>query len=304
VRGRGLLAVLLVVTVISAQGAASSDAGAVAIRGRLVFAAIPTARGAHGYQLFRANGDGSHVRRLTHHAGDTSPSWSPKGSRVVYERVPDCNPRACTSLWIVAANGKRAHPITARCSDCAEPDWAANGNRIAYAWGPSRLARDIYVMASNGRSQRRLTKAKGGDEDPAWSPNGKQIAFSSERDGDARIYLMNADGTNQRPLTTASTGSEYMPAWSPDGKRIAFSRWSSGAAIVLINADGTDERILSPPDVFDVHPAWSPDGSKIAFVTGIGDDEKALWVMTSDGRNRRRFVHGPFIAPGEIDWIR
>jgi Tol biopolymer transport system component len=36
------------------------------------------------------------------------------------------------------------------------------------------------------------------------------------------------------------------------------------------------------------HPAWSPDGSTIAFTDGIGTLTPTLFVMNSDGGNRRR----------------
>ncbi|MGH2484511.1 MAG: TolB family protein, partial [Ktedonobacterales bacterium] len=72
-------------------------------------------------------------------------------------------------------------------------------------------------------------------------------------------------GSNPTRLTT-DTGSEYDVFWSPDGKRLVYARDFNGAAIYVINADGTGEQRLSPTPGFDTTPNWSPDGTKIVYV--------------------------------------
>jgi dipeptidyl aminopeptidase/acylaminoacyl peptidase len=73
------------------------------------------------------------------------------------------------------------------------------------------------------------------------------------------IVAVNADGTE---AVTLASGLD--PAWSPDGKRIAFTRWSEPQGICVMNADGSDLRM-----VYQINgaknPVWSPDGTKIAF---------------------------------------
>jgi len=73
------------------------------------------------------------------------------------------------------------------------------------------------------------------------------------------IVVVNADGSS---LTRLTTGLD--PAWSPDGRQIAFTRWSEPQGIYVMNADGSNLRM-----VYQINgaksPTWSPDGSKIAF---------------------------------------
>ncbi|HET9532117.1 MAG TPA: winged helix-turn-helix domain-containing protein [Blastocatellia bacterium] len=66
------------------------------------------------------------------------------------------------------------------------------------------------------------------------------------------------------------TGYAGPISFSPDGKQFAFVRHSSDveetASIVIINADGSDERILASskrPALFLRSAAWSPDGKVI-----------------------------------------
>jgi hypothetical protein len=110
-----------------------------------------------------------------------------------------------------------------------------------------------------------------------------RIAFHSSRDGDFDIYIMNADGSGVTQLTK-NTVNEFDPIWSPDGKQIAFGRCLDVCDAVVINADGSGERVL----FHDGFPrAWSPDGTRMAFSTN-GE----VYVMNADGTGVTQLSHG------------
>jgi dipeptidyl aminopeptidase/acylaminoacyl peptidase len=50
---------------------------------------------------------------------------------------------------------------------------------------------------------------------------------------------------------------DWAPAWSPDGEKIAFER---DGAIWVMNADGSEERVVARPPRFRVftRPFWLP----------------------------------------------
>lgn|GEM_PF-1806206 len=95
-----------------------------------------------------------------------------------------------------------------------------------------------------------------------------RMAFVSRQSSINRIYLMNVDasgvGSNPTRLTHDEEAEDY-PSWSPDGRRLVYQRAFNGAAIYVINADGTGQQRLSPTPGFDVTPSWSPDGRKIVY---------------------------------------
>ena len=95
------------------------------------------------------------------------------------------------------------------------------------------------------------------------------MAFVSRQSGVTHIYLMGVDaagkGSNPTRLTNDSEPENY-PSWSPDGTRLIYQRDFNGAAIYLINADGSGQRRLSPTPGFDTTASWSPDGTKIVYV--------------------------------------
>lgn len=303
---------LVVCLALAAGEGASGTSGA--ISGALVFDAVPNQRGAVGWQLFAANLDNGRVRRLVKIPGTVSPSWSPDGAEVAFEQARDigfrCDSPACSQIWRVNRNGKHRRRLTSLRRRSESPDWSSTG-RIAYVrWLPSAVTEietDVYTIESNGQGVRRLTNAEGADEDPAWSPDGQKIAFDSDRDnpdGGADLYVMNADGSDQHNLTNTGAVSEVRAAWSPDGARIAFWRFNQGVdSIVVINADGTGERTLTGPREHVADPAWSPDGEWIAYIRETDNlDSPEIWVMRSDGSQKRKLVKGPFGQVIELDW--
>ena len=115
----------------------------------------------------------------------------------------------------------------------------------------------------------------------AQAENGR-IAFSRDHE----LYSVAADGTTLARLTYSET-TEHHPDWSPDGTRIAFGSFAEGRqSIHVINADGSDERRLSPAgyESEDAEPTWSPDGTQIAFAsTRPYNGSWRIWVMNADG---------------------
>src|SRR5207248_2341219 len=88
---------------------------------------------------------------------------------------------------------------------------------------------------------------------------------------------------------THNTINEFDPIWSPNGQQIAFGRISGccAAAVVVINADGSGERVLADNGF---PGAWSPDGRQIAFNRN-GD----VYVMNVDGSGATQLTSGGFV---------
>jgi TolB protein len=130
--------------------------------------------------------------------------------------------------------------------------------------GVAALAVVVKIKLASQPPWRQLTTDRADNFFPAVSPDGRYIAFTSNRQGEYDVWVMNADGSAARNLTRGLGGS-YGPKWSPDGRCIAFEcRREPGAPrICVMNADGSDQRVVSPEP--GTRPAWTPDGLSLLY---------------------------------------
>ncbi len=107
-------------------------------------------------------------------------------------------------------------------------------------------------------------------------------APADKGDYGSRIYLANADGSGMKPLLDLPEYREQgSPAWSHDGKLIAFDAWRTqmgerldAAKVILVNADGTNPRVLGDGAM----PSFSPRGNRIAYSRYNANN--GVWVMS------------------------
>lgn len=140
-----------------------------------------------------------------------------------------------------------------------------------YSWDmPGGM--DIIKANIDGSNPQQLTTTVGYDAECGYSPDGSRIVFCSDRDGDPDIYTMAADGTDVRQITN-KPGYDGGPFFSPDGTRIIFRadrNQDDHLQLFVINADGTNERQLTPHgDVVRWAPWWLPDGRSVVYATSI-----------------------------------
>ena len=77
---------------------------------------------------------------------------------------------------------------------------------------------------------------------------------------------------------------------SPDGKRIAYTvsyysvKEDKGHTVIYVmNADGTDNKLLTTTAASESSPVWMKDGSALAFLSG-----GQIWRMNPDGTDRKQ----------------
>jgi TolB protein len=163
-------------------------------------------------QLYRANINGSNLRRLTSvRAIDVEPKVNPKtGNEIVFVSGRS-GPQQIYKMNIDGADIIR---LTTGEGEASNPAWHPNGQFIAFAWtrGFEPGNYNIFTMDVASRSMNQLTHGAGRNENPTWSPDGRRIIFSSRRGRSTHLYSMLADGTQVKQLTTQ--GNNEKPVWS------------------------------------------------------------------------------------------
>ncbi len=162
-------------------------------------------------ELFVADADGSHVRRITHALGaSTSPTWNPKtGQQVAF--VSDRG--GLPQLYVMDAEGGDVFKLPLPdMGYVVDPAWSPNGQLLAFSWRRPNGNYDLYVMDMASHQLAELTRDAGRNERPSWAPDGRHIVFESTRTGTRQIWSMLADGSSPRQLTTQ--GQNESANWS------------------------------------------------------------------------------------------
>ena len=100
---------------------------------------------------------------------------------------------------------------------------------------------------------------------------------------------------------TRSKADCSSPVFSPDGKQIVYVRLKPDLTgkIYIMDADGKNEKLLTPEIYSDFTPSFLPDGRKIIFGSGIQRADElsktGIYTMDIDGRNRKLLIENPLL---------
>jgi Tol biopolymer transport system component len=241
------------------------------------------------------------LKRLTNDLNSYEhPVWSPDGRQIAFRRAPAVGNTFLggqAEIYIMDSDGRNLRQLTANKFFDTWPSWSPDGSKIAFesTHGGAFTPSQIYVMNADGSNPVRLTDCPWSCGGMDWSPNGTRIVFStSPSKGEAtELYTLDVESGEITRLVH-SAEDDFDPRWSPDGSKIAFTRVDLEFHllpdhIVVVNADGSDEVVLTNWPEFDgleilSGPTWSPDGRKIAFgARRRGSAKERLYVMNNDG---------------------
>jgi len=188
-------------------------------------------------------------------AHDSSPRWSPDGTRLAFTSdrgdVPMGRKRPPRNVFLLDLAGGEARQVTRFGDDCSDLVWSPDGRSLGFVvrdpkdpndeddgvrvYDRARYRSDegglsdgrrkhIWIVGADGSAPRKLTEGDWDDGQSDFSPDGREIAFVSNRterrdlNTVADIHVVALSGETRR--ITDGEGSYGNPSWSPDGATI------------------------------------------------------------------------------------
>lgn len=251
--------------------------------------------------IWRIGADGSGAVQLTNgERGESSPRWSPDGTRVAFlARRGDAED---AQIYLIDVG--EARQLTRHATAVSDIQWAPDGRSIYFLAAEAktneekerdRLRDDVYAFDENFKHRHlwnvavadgSATRIMGG----GYSIGGYDVSDDGQRvvmhrsispliddNDEAEVWVMNADGSNPVQLTRNAV-AERGARLSPDNATVLFISGSNArfepyynSTLFLVPAAGGQPQLASTAALPDVESAgWSRDGRSIYFVGNTG----------------------------------
>ncbi len=247
--------------------------------------------------LWIANADGTNAHVLTDHpAGNSSPRWSPDGSRIAFVS----RRRGWNHLWTIGPSGEELRQLTRGAFDATDPVWSPDARWLAFCavCEDDLMTRAVYLTPATGGEARSITPTGCWSGAPSFSPDGKTLAYLSDQDGWFHVYLYDLASGSARSLThgECEDGGPHFyeidpeggPVFSPDGKQVAFIRHRAGKFDVwTVNVASGEAQRISRDDGHYGIVGWLPGSRQMAVTFDQPTAPSDLWLLTIDGGARQ-----------------
>lgn len=256
----------------------------------------PALESARGTLVFAAQRDNSfeiltlNLATLTETAltsnvsNDSYPLASPDGQWIAFQSDRDGD----FDIYVMDSSGGQVQKLTENNYIDRLAAWSPDGDWIVFSSDVRQDGNyDIFRVRRDGTQLEAIYSSAERKSHARYSPDGRYLVFTAGDPNDASTWeIIRLDlVTGERTQMTNNTRRDASPLFSPDGTQILFITMLDGNdnAIALMNADGTETRILYNSPGSDWAAAYSPDGNFIVFSANPDGVKDQLFLMRADG---------------------
>jgi Tol biopolymer transport system component len=174
--------------------------------------------------IMRADGSDRRVLPSKTPGGcEGDPSFTPDGSRLVYERF---DPPHDDAVWSMNVDGTDRKRITAADVGGPDPNVSPDGGTVSFLSEKGKRGNALFTASLDGSNVFRVTPYMGVGFKQDWAPDGRHIVITTHVDSprSANVATIRPDGSHLRMLTHYKGGEKGALAgsYSPNGRWIAF----------------------------------------------------------------------------------
>ena len=212
--------------------------------------------------------DGSGRIQLTYPPDRVAlPRWSPDGKQIAYMGVRPGKP---WKAFLIPAQGGTSEELVPGSPTEGDPNWSADGNRIAFSSGIPSAGEKSDIRIIDLRT-REVSVVPGSTElfSPRWSPDGRYLVALNLEQVSRKLLIFDFQTGKWSEWVTDPSGLGY-PAWTSDSRYVVYTSDGDNACKRVKIGDTKPEELLSTKALSiyitrELGP-WSdnaPDGSRM-----------------------------------------
>ncbi len=256
--------------------------------------------------LWIVNADGNAHRKLTvRDVNEHSPRWSADGKKLAFVSAT----AEGAEIFVYWMQEGRFARLTQLDKSPSNLSWSPDGKWLVFSM---LIPEKPVVLVTPPKKPKGATWAEKPRVTTRLKHESDGIGYISP--GFSHYFLIPEEGGTPRQLTSGNFQHNSNVSWAPDGKVVYFSTnrnedWeyaTRNSEVYQLDVATGKIDVLTERNGPDHHPIVSPNGNQIAY---LGYDDKVqtfqntnLYVMDTDGSNKRQIDFGKDISLSSISW--
>ncbi|HUJ50764.1 MAG TPA: protein kinase [Bryobacteraceae bacterium] len=227
---------------------------------------------------------GTESRFTTDASVNSTPFWSPKGDRIVFEsnrHAPVLN------LFQKATSGSGQEEILLISGRSKEPThWSRDGRFIVYKEFDPKTKFDIWVLPVEGSGKERtpfpFLQTEFNEMMGQLSPDSHWMAYTSDQSGRREVYVRPFPRAEGQTMVSVAGGEQ--PRWRGDGRELFYVAADGKMVAVPVNASAGPKPSFdagAPVALFDSHMAPTVTNNIVNY--DVTADGKRFLIDTPAG---------------------